>query len=125
MAVISGKDGYATFSGTSISDVTSWSLSLESNNPAYATKETLGYKKRVAGVKDATASIEGVSGDKPPMPGTLGTCVLYLDATQTYTFDAVVESATTEANIEDGEIVKWTIEMAIQGTTAGAPTEWS
>jgi hypothetical protein len=123
MAVVSGKDGYATFSG--ITDITSWSISLESNNPSYACTSTAGYKKRVAGVKDATATIEGVVGDKPPMPGTTGTCVLYIDGSDTYTFDAIVESSTHEANIEDGEIVKYTIELAVQGTTSAEPTGWA
>jgi hypothetical protein len=125
MAVISGKDGYASFGGTDFNEVASWSLSLESNNPSYACKATSGYKKRVAGVKDATASIEGYISGKPTAPGSSGALVLYVDSSTTYTMDAICEGYSTEVNLEDGDIVSYTSEWALKLNSGAAPTEWS
>lgn len=125
MAVISGKDGYATLDATEFNEVASWSLSLESNNPSYACKATSGYKKRVAGVKDATASIEGYVSGKPTAPGTDGALVLYVNSSTTYTMNAICEGYTTEVNLEDGDIVSYTSEWALKLDSGAAPTGWS
>ena len=120
MAAISGKDG----SVGSYSEITAWSLSITSNNSSYASSDTAGYKKRVAGTKDVTGSFEGKwTGSAPVDVGDLVSgLVLNLDGSQSYTLDAVVEGFTMEVDLDDGEIIGWSADFACRNTTSSAPT---
>ena len=120
MATISGKDG----SVGSYAEITSWSLNITSNNSAYASSDTAGYKKRVAGTKDVTGSMEGKwNGSMQVTPGDAITgLALNLDATQSYTLDAVVDSFSLEVDVDDGEVIGWSADFSVKGTTTAAPT---
>ena len=120
MAAVSGKDGSCSAGGY----VTSWSLSQTQNNPSYASSETSGYKERVAGVKDITASIEGKTGGTIPAPGDEVTLVLTVKTGVTFTFKAVCESVSIEGDFDEGEITSYSAEFGLRDTTTAAPTGW-
>ena len=120
MAVISGKDG----SVGSYAEITDWSLSLSSNNSSYASSDTAGWKKRVAGTKDVSGSMSGKwNGTAQVAAGDeISGLVLNLDATQSYTMDACIDTFNIEVDIDDGEIIGWSADFSIRGTTTLAPT---
>lgn len=120
MAVISGKNG----SVGSYSEITGWSLNWTSNNPSYASSDTAGWKKRVAGMQDVTGSFEGKwDGSAEVAAGDeVSGLVLNLDASQSYTLDAVIDGVSFECNIDDGEIIGFSVDFSVRNTTSAAPT---
>lgn len=119
-AAISGKNGDVSISSTSISEVTQWTFTETSNNPAFASNKTAGFKQRVAGVKDGSGTIEGKWDPGDPATavievGTLVTLTLEIDATQFYTVPSIIDSFSMTVNLDDGDVVGWTAEFSING----------
>ena len=95
MAVISGKSGKVLIGATTLAHITNWSLATVSRNPAYASSATGGYKKRVAGVKEASGTIAFKLDLADPLTddfteGAEVTLLLYLDAAKFYSVPAVI-----------------------------------
>lgn len=117
---ISGKDGDVKISGTAICEIMKWSFNPKCNVPAYASNKTSGYKRRVAGVKDGSGSMEGAWDPATPAitvidPGTGATLRLYINATQYYDVPAVIESFKLDVDVDTGEIVKWSADFGTNG----------
>ena len=58
MATFSGKDGLIKIGAVTLAEITSWTITTSSNNPAYASSSTSGGKTRNKGVEDFTGSME-------------------------------------------------------------------
>ena len=115
MAVYSGTGGTATGGGSS-SQITSWSFNPTSNNSAWGSSSTNGYKDRVVGVKDGSGSIEGKwDGSQAMVEGSEYTLVLTAN-TGAFTVAAVIDSFSVEVDIDDGEVVRWSAEFSINGS---------
>lgn len=112
MATISGKDG----SVNSFADITGWTLNVTSNNSAYASSSTGGWKKRVPGVKDWSGSFSGkYNGSVPVSEGEEVTLTLGVDATDSYSGDAVIDQVNLQVDIDNGEVVGFTASFSGAG----------
>ena len=113
MAAISGKDGKVSVDGTDIAEVTGWTLERTSNNPAWASSSIPGRKQRVAGVQDASGTIEGkLDVANTPMgdglvEGGSVTLNLYVNATQFFVVPALIDSISFECDMDEGEVVSF------------------
>ena len=117
---ISGKSGDVKIGATSICEIRKWSFNPKSNNPAYASNKTSGYKRRVPGVKDGSGSLEGAWDPASPAisvieVGTEVTLLLYITATQNYSVPSVIDSFKLDVDVDEGEIVSWTADFSTNG----------
>ena len=120
MAVISGKDGEVKIGANSLADITGWSFNTTSNNPAYASSSTGGYKKRVAGVRDASGNIAFKLNTSNPIgdefeEGDEVTLLLHVDASNFYSVPAVIDSLSLEVDIDSGDVVGGTAGFSANG----------
>ena len=112
MAVISGKDGTVSVGGA-VSDATSWSLSLTSNNPSWASPSTSGYKNRVSGIKDTTGSYSAKANGTIPVPGAShASCAFTLDGSTTWTLNVVIDAVNLEVDMDDGDVVGYSVDFS-------------
>lgn len=127
MATFSGKDGKISDGSGDLADITRWTFTRTSNNHAYGSSSSSGFKRRVAGVKDGSGSIVGLIqvGAAPPVAeGDEVTLQLFEDknaaGSQPYwSVPAVIEQVRIEVDIDDGTPVGFTADF----TTNGAWTE--
>jgi hypothetical protein len=107
---ISGKSGSANGA-----NVTSWSFNPTSNNPAFATESTGGYKDRVAGIQDGSGSIEGKWDGSADFTVGAEVTMTLSDGTNSYSVPAIIDSYSVEVNATDGEPVSWSADFSING----------
>jgi len=125
MAVTSGKNGTLSTGGSEEAAVTDWQLNTSSANDAYAANDTGGWKKREAGVKDATGSFN--MKDKPTFnEGDKVALVLYTGDQYIYTMaSAIIDDIDVTTDMNDGTIVSWAINFSTDGavveSTGSAP----
>jgi len=120
MAVLSGKDGTLYVSDAEVTPVSNWRLSITSNNPDYAANDTGGWKKRTAGVKDCSGSLEVKvedSGNCPVEEGDAVTLKLHVDDTGSnyYEVPAIIDKIEVEVDINEGQIVAHAIDFSGNG----------
>lgn len=122
MAVISGKNGKVNDGTSDIVEVTGWTLHTESNNVAYASSSTAGYRKRVAGVRDGGGRVEGKLDATASSAitdvldvGDELTLKLYVDATHFYSVPAVIDTLDVEVDVDTGQPVGWRGEFSTNG----------
>jgi hypothetical protein len=120
MAVLSGKNGTLFLGGSEITPVSNWKLVATSNNPDYAANDTGGWKKRVAGVRDASGSFEIKAADNQHCPveeGDAPTLNLHLDNTGNnyYEVPAIIDKISVDVNISKGEIVAYVVDFSGNG----------
>jgi len=131
MAGFSGKGGKVKVDGTQAAEVTKWSFKPTSNNPAWASSTDPGYKKRVAGVKDGSGSIEAKVDRTSLFLADLDVGMeieleLYVEThfdtstppvedSKFYTVPAIVDSYDINVDIDGGEAVSVTIEFSTNG----------
>lgn len=121
MAVISGKDGTLKQGTTTIANVTNWKVNQISNNSAWASNSTSGFKNRVAGVKDWNGTFSMKRDTSAVVPITIGTIyALHLleDGTKEYSGDAIIDNIEEAVDIDNGESIS--LEVTFSG--AGALT---
>jgi|TARA_R110000824_G_scaffold120382_5_gene275661 hypothetical protein len=120
MAVISGKNGTVNFGGAQ-SDATGWSLALTSNNPAYGSSDTSGYKKRVGGIKDWSGSYSAkLDGTSVPVAGASVAVSFSTDGTNTWSGTAVCDSVNIEVDMDDGDVVGYSVDFSGNSVVTGA-----
>ena len=109
MAALSGKNGTVTFNSVAFSEMTGWSLNWSVNDGAYASSNTGGYKTRVFGVQDwtATVNVKYVSGGAHPVAhaGAIANLALTVDGTDTYSGNAMLVSDSVETDLDTGNPV--------------------
>ncbi len=121
MSGISGKNGYAKIGATNIAEVTGWSFKPSSNNSAWGSSDSSGYKKRVAGTKDGSGSIEGKYDPSTSFIGVIDvgtevTLLLYINATKYYSVPSIIDSYDLSVDINDGEVVGFSADFSTNGT---------
>lgn len=120
MATISGKDGKVKIGSTTLADITHWTLRTTALLSAYGSSATAGFRRRVAGIKDGSGTLDGKLDPADPISddfdeGASVTLLLYLDATRFYTVPAIIESFRLEVDIDRGEVLGWHAEFSTQG----------
>jgi hypothetical protein len=120
MATISGKDGRVKIGATTLAEITKWTLTTTSSNPAYASSATQGWKTRRGGVRDAKGEIRFKLDFSDPITddfneGDSVTLLLYLDATRFYTVPAIIDSLAWEVDVNSGDVIGGTAEYGVTG----------
>ncbi|MGA2619839.1 MAG: hypothetical protein ABSF26_19675 [Thermoguttaceae bacterium] len=120
MAVLSGKDGTLYLGTSEITPVSDWKLVATSNNPDYAANDTGGWKKRAAGVRDASGSFEIKATDTQQCPieeGQTATLNLHLDASgdNYYEVPAIIDKISVEVDINKGQIIAYVLDFSGNG----------
>jgi hypothetical protein len=120
MAVLSGKNGTLYLNGSEITPVVNWKLTAQSSNPEYAANDTGGWKKRVAGVRDASGSLEIKASDDRHCPieeGDAPLLALHLDRSGSnyYQVPAIVDKISVQVDIQKGEIVAYLVDFSGNG----------
>lgn len=116
----SGKDGTAKIGSTDIYELRGWKFNPKSNNPKYASNRTSGYKRTLAGVKEATGSMSGADDRANDFiavvdVGTSVTLKLYTDATHFFSVPSVIDDYSMNVDIDNGEIVGWDANFSSSG----------
>ncbi len=116
----SGKDGDVLVGGAQVCELTSWSFNPTSNNPSWSSNKSGGFKKREAGVKDGSGSFEGKYDEDVSIfsllrEGSKVVLTLKLNASISFTVNAIVDDLTVEVDLDDGEIVSFTVNFSIDG----------
>lgn len=126
---ISGKGGdctYGTTPGTQVSELTKWTFNPKTNCPAWASNKSGGFKKRVAGIRDASGSLEGKWDPTNPITsglqdGAMVTLNLITMAGSQFTVPAIIEGLKVDVDIDSGQPVAWSADFSITGPWT-APT---
>lgn len=104
MAVIRGKDGsvlYRTSSGvaSNVTQITSWSVSLESDTLEFTSFDSGGWKENMGSLKSWSGSLEGFEESTGSVLDAGSTIMLQLsDGTNFYYGEAVVSSKSVDAS---------------------------
>lgn len=103
-----------------VPDVTKWSLNPKSENQAYASSDTAGWKKRLAGQKDMSGSFECKCSDSTRLetickPGATYAAELYYDQTLKHAGSLIVDDIAYEVDIDGGAIVAATVNFSCAG----------
>lgn len=116
MAVISGKDGTVTFNSVQVLQVTGFTLNHTSNNSAWASSNTAGYKNRVAGTKDWNGSFQAkYDASIVPTVGQSANMALLLGSGETASGTAIIDSVNVVVDIDNGEAVGYTMNFSGNG----------
>lgn len=126
MAAISGKNGSVeTTSGSGGGDgaqteITGWTFNTTSNNPSWASSTNPGYKKRVAGVKDGSGTVNGKYDSSNAIfdtfePGVTVTLTLKLNNSNYYEVPAIVDDFNLEVDMDNGDVVGWSMNFSTNG----------
>lgn len=110
MAGFSGKDGYVESGSTKLAQITKWSMTCSSNNPAWSSSDTPGQMTRVAGVKDAKGSFDFKVDDTSPAYATLyaGSTVtlhLYTTTGKQFVVPAIIDDDKYDCDVSGGDAV--------------------
>lgn len=119
----SGKYGDIRLStGTQLAEATNWKASIKSNNPAFATNVTPGWKKRVGGVKDGELSFDLLDNANAYFDvGDAISIALYTSTSVLWTtMPVLVDDYGLEVDIDNGAPLKW----ATKASSNGVPTPW-
>lgn len=124
MAVLSGKNGTLYLDGAESTPVSNWTIDISGNLKAYAANDTHGWKRRVSGVNDATGTFLVRADDECNCPVTQGesyVAQLHVDDTllNYYNLRIRIESIGVEDDIDDGEILNYTINWGGDGPCVG------
>lgn len=120
MTTISGKNGKVMVGAAALAEITDWTLHTTSRNHAYASSSTGGYRRRVAGVKEASGTI-GFKLDVSSAitntfdEGSSVTLLLHLDATHFYTVPAIIDSLRLAVDISAGDVLSGTAAFSSNG----------
>lgn len=120
MAAISGSFGKIMIGASTAPDCTAWSWERSCILHAYASCSTSGWKKRVAGTKDHSGSLEGKFSDSDLIDdyfdeGDAVTLHLYVNTTDYYIVPARIENLSIEVDIDDGDIIPWSSSFSGDG----------
>jgi hypothetical protein len=101
------KASWDTGSEVDISDVRSWSLTITANNPSYASSTTAGIIKRVFGNWTATASVTLYEASSTAIiaPGTFGVLRLYVNASDAWEFEWMIQKNPAQTFDQEGAAV--------------------
>ncbi len=112
MAAISGQYGKVLSGGSQTTECQGFEWSRSVVEHAYASCATGGFKKRVAGTKDHSGTLNGLFDVSEPIyevfdEGDAVTLHLYISTTAYYIVPAMITELSIEVDIDDGSIVPW------------------
>jgi hypothetical protein len=121
---ISGKGGDCTVgTGTpvQVAELTKWGFNPKCATSAWASNRSGGYKRRVAGNKDGSGSIEGKWDPAVPITdmleeGTEVTLNLVITGTQKYLVPAIIEGIKLDVDLDSGDVVGWSADFSTNGS---------
>lgn len=111
--------GKATWNSVEIPDVLKWSLNPKGEIHAYGSSSTAGWKKRMAGTKDLSGSIDTKvqdTGTLPCKPGDTATLQLEAESGVSFSGPAMIDDISMETDIDTGAPVGLTINFSANGT---------
>jgi hypothetical protein len=117
---ISGRNGDVLIGSTSVAEIMKWNFNPKSNNPAYASNKTGGYKQRVPGIKDGSGSLDFKLDPVNTIWATMDvgqemTLNLLIVGTQKYVVPSIVDDLKLSVEIDTGEVVGGTIGFSTNG----------
>ena len=120
MPTISGKDGKVNRNTTSLAEITSWRLTTTADNVSYASSDTAGFRKQIAGSKHGLGTFSFELDTDNPLTdefdeGDLVTLDLHIDSNRYYTVPAVIDSIIFAVDISNGDIVGGTADFSTNG----------
>lgn len=122
MGLITGRDGRVLRDGAAVADIAGWSLLTAARGKSYASSATGGYRRRVAGVREASGKVAGkLGGESPASLGgvlTEGDAVvlrLHVSPAHWYEVPAVIDTLRVVVDVERDEIVGWEAEYTADG----------
>lgn len=120
MATVSGKYGKVMIGSSTVVEVMKWSFSRSVPDNPHGTSATNGYKKRTAGTKDGTGSMNGMQDPADAVEtyfeeGSDVTLKLYYTSSKFYQVPAMITKLDIEDDIDDGAPVPWSADFGIQG----------
>ncbi len=123
MATISGTNGKVMVGATTLAEITDWTFQSSSNNHAYASSSTGGFRRRIPGVKDGSGNIGFKLDPANPITnnfdeGSSVTLLLYLAATRYYSVPAVIDSIHLAVDISSGDVLGGTAIFSADGAWA-------
>lgn len=102
MAVITGKDGSVAVGATNVTQITSWSISIEADTLEYTNFGSQGWKENMGSLKSWSGSCEGFAGGNDDTLLSVGSEVslVLFEGTggTTYTGSAIVTSKSVDAS---------------------------
>jgi hypothetical protein len=125
MAVITGKDGSVAVDSTNVSQITSWSISIEADTLEFTNFDSAGWKENKGSLKSWSGSIEGFADTAQTATLAVGdTVALTLveggSGSSTYTGDAVVTSKSVDSST--AELVSVSFDFTGTGTLTETTT---
>lgn len=103
---VSGNGGAVKISTTSVGEVLDWRIAKKAVVTKFASSESNGYKKSVAGSKDSACTFNGKWDSLADAPFDVGdslTLVLQLMSGKSFTYPCVVASLDITTNMDTGE----------------------
>lgn len=118
MAILKGKDGTVSIGGSSVGDVSSWSVSVETDTLETTAMGTGGWKTFAGSLQSWSGSVELYVDDTASVGGyTTGVdaAVVLTDGTSgnTYTGTAIVTSVSVDVGVAD--LVTMTLDLTGDG----------
>lgn len=120
MAVASGQYGTIKIGSSALVECMGWTWTRTVADHAYASCNTSGFKKRVAGTKDHSGTMNGKMDLAVEMEdyfdeGDLVTLNLYVNTTDYYIVPAMITELTVEVDIDEGDIIPWSASFGGNG----------
>lgn len=125
MAVITGKDGSVAVDSTNVSQITSWSISIEADTLEFTNFDSAGWKENKGSLKSWSGSIEGFADTAQTATLAVGSTVTLTlveggSGSSTYTGDAVVTSKSVDSST--AELVSVSFDFTGTGTLTETAT---
>jgi hypothetical protein len=114
----SGVGGSVVIGSTTIGEVLKWSLTKTAHTTRFGSSSSGGYKKTIAGTKQASGSIEmklDTAAASPVLEGSSVTLLLKCDGTVKYTMPAVINSFAVSVDIDNGEVISQSVNFESNG----------
>jgi len=114
----SSVGGSAKWGNATIPDVLKWTVNPKNETQAYASSSTAGWKKRLAGCKDLSGSIDTKVQDTgllPCKPGDKAILVLKGSAGVSFSGPAIIDDISIETDIDTGAIIGLSINFSADG----------
>jgi len=125
MAVITGKDGSVAVDSDNVTQITSWSISIEADTLEYTNFGSGGWKENMGSLKSWSGSIEGFADTTQNATIAVGTEVAVTlveggAGSTTYTGNAIVTSKSVDSST--AELVSVSFDFTGSGVLGEAAT---
>lgn len=120
MSVASGQYGSIKIGASSVQECQGWEWQRSVTDHAYASCATNGFKKRVAGTKDHSGTMNGKYDLASNIEdffdeGDIVTLNLYISTTAYYIVPAMITELSVSVDIDEGDIIPWSASFGGNG----------